>query len=182
MVVDGLDLRKGMRVPDLGCGTGWATLEIASRLEGRGRVVGLDVSEGMVEQANEKLPGFRYDNAEFQVGSANSLDYVDRFDLAINTNAFHHYDDRAAIFGRVLHPLRPGGMFVVRDFCRDYFLMRMLDTAGRIGDRAHVGTIRSSELRDLLSDAGFQHVRVEISRLAWPWGIAIGRGTKEAAQ
>ena len=59
-----------MNVLDLGCGTGWATLEIASRLEGTGRVVGLDLSEGMIEQARQKLQRFRYDNVEFVLQSA----------------------------------------------------------------------------------------------------------------
>ena len=76
LVVDSLDIKKGMNVLDLGCGTGWATLEIASRLEGTGKVVGLDLSEGMIEQARQKLPRFRYDNVEFVLQSAGSLNYA----------------------------------------------------------------------------------------------------------
>jgi cyclopropane fatty-acyl-phospholipid synthase-like methyltransferase len=63
LVVERLDLVPGMNVLDLGCGTGWATFEIASRLLGSGRVVGLDLSEGMIGQARKKLQIFQYRSA-----------------------------------------------------------------------------------------------------------------------
>jgi ubiquinone/menaquinone biosynthesis C-methylase UbiE len=178
LTVDTLDLRKGMNVLDLGCGTGWATLEIASRLEGTGRVVGLDLSEGMIEQARQKLHRFRYGNVEFVLQSASSLNCAGCFDYVISTNAFHHFADKEGVFARVWKSLRPGGSLVIQDFCRDFFLMRVVDQMGKVGEKAHVGTTKSSELRELLLSQGFVVVRVETFKLNWLWGLMMGRGTK----
>ena len=178
LVVDSLDLRKGMNVLDLGCGTGWATLEIASRLEGTGRVVGLDLSEGMIEQARKELPRFRYDNVEFVLQSASSLNCAGCFDYVISTNAFHHFADKEGVFARVWRSMRAGGSFVIQDYCRDFFLMRVVDQMGKIGEKAHVGTTRSSELGALFLNQGFVDVHVETVKLNWLWGIMIGRGMK----
>ena len=101
LVVECLDIKKGMSVLELGCGTGWATLETASRLEGTGRVVGLDLSEGMIAKASQKLPGFRFRNVDFVQQSAGSLGYAGFSDYVISTNAFHHFADKEGVFTRV---------------------------------------------------------------------------------
>jgi ubiquinone/menaquinone biosynthesis C-methylase UbiE len=178
LVMDSLDIKKGMNVLDLGCGTGWATLEIASRLEGTGKVVGLDLSGAMIEQARQKLPRFRYDSVEFVQESASSLNYDACFDYVVSTNAFHHFADKEGVFARVWKSLKAGGSFVIQDFCRDFFLMRFVDLMGRIGEKAHIGTTRSSELGELFLIPGFVDVQVESIKLNWFWGIMIGRGMK----
>jgi ubiquinone/menaquinone biosynthesis C-methylase UbiE len=178
LVVDSLDIKKGMNVLDLGCGTGWATLEIASRLEGTGKVVGLDLSEGMIEQARKKLPRFRYDNVEFVQESASSLNCDACFDYVVSTNAFHHFADKEQVFANVWQSLKRGGTFVIQDFSRDFFLMRFVDLMGKIGEKAHVGTSRSSELEELFLTQGFVDICVETIKLNWLWGIMIGRGIK----
>lgn len=48
-------IQEGMHVLDLGCGTGTATLKIASRLEGTGKIVELNLSEEMLKRAEKKL-------------------------------------------------------------------------------------------------------------------------------
>jgi ubiquinone/menaquinone biosynthesis C-methylase UbiE len=50
----GLELRPGLRVADLACGTGLRTIEMA-RAVAPGEVVGVDCSEGMLAEARERL-------------------------------------------------------------------------------------------------------------------------------
>ena len=178
LVLDRLALEPGMHVLDLGCGTGWATFEIASRLQGSGRVIGLDLSEGMIEQARMKLPAFPYANVAFVLQSADSLDYDGYFDHVLSTNAFHHFADKAGVFARAWKSLKAGGSFAIQDFCRDFYPMRFVDLMGKIGEKAHVGTTTSRELEELYRTAAFVDVQVDTIKLNWLWGIMIGRGTK----
>jgi ubiquinone/menaquinone biosynthesis C-methylase UbiE len=178
MVVDSLTIERGMHILDLGCGTGWATLEIASRLQGTGRVIGLDLSPKMIEQAEGKLGASGCGNVEFVLGSAGSLEYDGLFDHVVSTNAFHHFVDREEVFSRVRRSLKPGGSFVLQDFCADFWPMRIVDICGKIGERAHVGTTTSGGLRALFSAAGFVEIQVQTMKLNWFWGIMIGRGLK----
>jgi SAM-dependent methyltransferase len=178
LVLEEMRIEKGMHVLDLGCGTGTATLEIASRLEGTGRVVGLDLSEKMLGEAERKLAGLGYTNVELVLGSASDLSYEAYFDYVLSTNVFHHFGDKIGVFSRVWQSLKPGGCFLVQDICDDFILMKVVDLAGKIGERAHVGSTTSRGLRQLLASAGFSEIEVEVARLNWFWGIMIGKGVK----
>jgi SAM-dependent methyltransferase len=109
LVLDEMRIEEGTHILDLGCGTGWAAIEIASRMEGTGQV---------------------------------------------------------------------NGFFWVQDICDDFILMKVGDLAGKLGERAHVGSATSQSLRRLLASAGFSEVEVKVTRLNWFWGIMIGKGVR----
>ena len=180
LVINKMQIKRGMNILDLGCGTGWGTLDIASKLEGTGKVIGLDLSEKMIEQAKQKLAKFTYDNVEFRVGSGSSLDYENYFEYALSTNAFHHFDKKEEILSRVWKSLRHNGVFVIQDICDDYVLMRIVDFAGKIGEKAHVGSSTSGELRNLFLSTGFVNIEIERRKFNWFWRIMIGKGTKQS--
>lgn len=179
LVLDKMRIEKGMHVLDLGCGTGTATLEIASRLEGTGKIVGLDLSKKMLGEAERKLAELGCANVEFVLESASDLSYEAYFDYVLSTNAFHHFDDKAGVFSRVWRSLKPGGCFLVQDICDDFLLMKVVDLAGKIGERAHVGSTTSLGLRELLVSAGFVDIEVEAQKLNWFWGIMVGKGSRD---
>jgi ubiquinone/menaquinone biosynthesis C-methylase UbiE len=178
LVLDRLSIRPGMRVLDLGCGTGTAALEIASRLNGTGKVVGIDVSSKMLEQAQNKLSESGHSTVEFVLSSAHDLDYEATFDVVYSTNAYHHFADKTDIFRRVWQSLKSSGCFWVQDFCSDFLLMRGLDLLGKLGERAHVGTTTSHHLKALYESTGFADAEVTSLKLNWLWGIMIGKGVK----
>jgi arsenite methyltransferase len=181
LVINKMQLKKGMNILDLGCGTGWGTIDIASKLEGTGRVVGLDLSEKMIERAKQKLARFTHCNVEFRVGSGSSINYENYFDYVLSTNAFHHFDNKEEIFSRVWKSLKDGGTFILQDICDDYLLMKMVDLAGKIGERAHVGSTTSEGLKKLFLSTGFVNIKIEKIKLNWFWKIMIGSGTKQGA-
>jgi ubiquinone/menaquinone biosynthesis C-methylase UbiE len=178
LVLEKMRIERGMRVLDLGCGTGAGTIKIAARLEGTGRVVGLDLSEKMIEQAERKLAELECANVAFVVGSGAELDYDGCFDCVLSTNAFHHFGDKEGVFSQVCRSLKPGGAFWVQDICDDFALMRAVDLLGKLGERAHVGSTTSSGLRELLASAGFVDIDVQVQKLDWFWGIMVGKGVR----
>jgi len=180
LVIDKMHIEKGMNILDLGCGTGWGTIDIASKLEGTGKVIGLDLSEKMLEQAKQKLAEFTYDNVEFRVGSGSSLNYENYFDYVLSTNAFHHFDDKEEIFSIVWKSLKDNGTFIIQDICDDYLLMKIVDLAGKVGEKAHVGSTTSEGLRNLFLSTGFVNIEVERIELNWFWKIMIGSGIKQS--
>ena len=179
LVVNDMQIVKGMHILDLGCGTGTATLEIASRLEGTGKVVGLDLSNKMLGEAERKLAELQYTNVKFVLGSASDLSYEAHFDYVLSTNAFHHFGDKEGVFSLVWRSLKPGGCFLVQDICDDFLLMKVVDLAGKIGERAHVGSTTSLGLRELLASASFVDIEVEAQKLNWFWGIMVGKGFRD---
>jgi ubiquinone/menaquinone biosynthesis C-methylase UbiE len=179
LVIEDMWIEKGMNILDLGCGTGEATLEIALRLEGTGKVIGLDLSEKMIEVAKQKLTKLAFTNVNFIVGRASDLDYDGYFDYVLSTNAFHHFNNKIEVFFKVWKALKYDGIFLVQDICDDFILMRFLDYLGKLGEKAHVGSTTSEGMRDLLISANFSEVEVKILKLSWFWRIMIGKGIKE---
>jgi ubiquinone/menaquinone biosynthesis C-methylase UbiE len=179
LTINTMHIEKGMNILDLGCGTGRGTIDIAEKLEGSGKIVGLDLSEAMVRKARQNLAGFQYTNVEFQVGSGNTLDIENQFDFVLSTNAFHHFDKKEEIFARVRKSLKHNGVFVIEDVCNDYFQMKMVDVAGKISGKAHIGSTTSEGLRNLFLTTDYTDVEVTKIKFNWFWGIMIGRGTRK---
>ena len=95
----------GMRVVDLGCGTGKLTEELHVKLRARS-TVGIDRSERMLEGARDRRlpPGLT-----FEVGTIESFAGRDRYDLIVSNAAFHWVEDHDALIRRLAAALAPGG-------------------------------------------------------------------------
>ncbi|MBM3944013.1 MAG: class I SAM-dependent methyltransferase [SAR202 cluster bacterium] len=99
---------KGLRVLDLGCGAGQLSRYLAE--QGAASVVGVDLSEKMLELARAKWahPRVTYqrdalETASFPNGS---------FDLVVSSLAFHYVEDYVGLVRRIAGWLRPGGALV----------------------------------------------------------------------
>jgi demethylmenaquinone methyltransferase / 2-methoxy-6-polyprenyl-1,4-benzoquinol methylase len=102
----------GDRVLDVAAGTGDLTIELASRVEPGGEVVGCDFSEGMLAKAREKAPGLR-----FETGDALALQYGDgEFDAATVGFGARNFADLERGLREMSRVVRPGGRVVVLDF------------------------------------------------------------------
>jgi SAM-dependent methyltransferase len=103
-----LPLMKGARVLDLGCGFGafarWA------REMGAESVLGLDLSEKMLERARALTPDR---GVIYRVANIENLDLPDdSFELVYSSLALHYVEDYGAICNAVRRLLVPGGRFV----------------------------------------------------------------------
>jgi trans-aconitate 2-methyltransferase len=108
-VLDRLELRGDERVLDAGCGTGRVTAALVERLP-RGRVLAVDGSPAMVEQARERLG----DGAEVFVADLLELELDPPVDAILSTATFHWIADHDRLFARLLATLRPGGRLVAQ--------------------------------------------------------------------
>jgi SAM-dependent methyltransferase len=94
------------RVLDVGTGTGDAALALARRWPAA-EVVGVDVSERMVEEARRKLPHELAGRVRFEAGDAAALPFADAsFDLVSLNNAIPFFDELARL-------VAPGGHVAV---------------------------------------------------------------------
>ena len=122
-VVHRATTRVGGKAVDLACGPGHYTLCLARYL-GYDRVVGIDLSPGMVDVATENAAGQgSEDRVEFRIADVTRLEAFgdDELDLASFTDAAHHMPDLATVT-RVLREMdrvtKPEGLVMVMDLVR----------------------------------------------------------------
>jgi SAM-dependent methyltransferase len=110
-------LQAGARVLDVGCGGGWALVQLAERFP-KITCVGVDNEPYSIELANrliaERGLGAR---CEARLMDAQRLAEDGAYDIATSFLVIHEIDpkDKAAAFGAVARALKPGGQFVIFD-------------------------------------------------------------------
>lgn len=98
----------GKRVVDLGCGFGWFARWAAD--QGAARVVGIDLSENMIERARRETADGR---VEYRIADLETLDLpAAAYDLAYSSLAFHYLEDFGRLVRTVHRALDPGARFV----------------------------------------------------------------------
>jgi SAM-dependent methyltransferase len=98
---------KGLRVLDLGCGLGYHCRWAAE--SGAASVVGIDLSERMLEKARETCAGLP---VEFRRADLETADFgANDFDLVLSSLAVHYLEDLDDFCARVRRALKDGGTF-----------------------------------------------------------------------
>lgn len=107
-------LEPGLRVLDVGCGTGAITRGIAEAVGPGGRVVGIDVHPGLIEQARRAHGGVPA--LSFEAGDVQKLAFLDTFDIVTAARVLQWLDDAPAAVHAMTRAVRPGGRLVVLDY------------------------------------------------------------------
>ncbi len=165
-----LDIKKGMNFLDLGCGTGWAVCYIANQLDYKGHFVGIDISGGMIDKANENVKG--HSNISFIKGSTENLPFDnDYFDDIICTNSFHHYLNPDQVIGEVQRVLKVSGRICILDITADDFFIRWINQKVREKEETHVSFYSTIFYKDLFQKHGLKHIRSK--RISYPIKVHI---------
>src|SRR5437763_13991497 len=101
--------RPGMRVVDLGCGTGELTARLHHELAA-GETLGIDNSEAMLARAQPRAEG----RLRFEAGDIAAFAARAAYDLVFSNAALHWIDDHAVLFAGLTAALRPGGQLAVQ--------------------------------------------------------------------
>ena len=101
-------LLEGKAVLDLGCGYGWHCKYAVER--GAAEVLGIDLSHRMIAEAEQRNADSRI---TYRVCGIEEYEYpAERWDCVVSNLALHYIADLDAIYRKVRHTLRPGGVFL----------------------------------------------------------------------
>jgi trans-aconitate 2-methyltransferase len=114
-VLERLPLVGDETVLDAGCGTGRVTELLVERVP-RGRVIALDASPAMVEEARRRLAPFggQVDFMVADLGRPFTLPGGEPADAILSTATFHWVPDHDALFRNLALVVRPGGRLVAQ--------------------------------------------------------------------
>ncbi len=168
----------GETVLDIGSGGGIDCFE-ASRLVGpTGHVIGLDMTDTMLEIARRNAPivasnlGYSVSNIEFRKGMADAIPVKDdTVDLIISNCVINLAPDKRKVFKEMFRVAKPGGRFTISDIVTDQVVPQYLvHDAEKWGDCLS-GALTLTDYTKDMADAGFHGIHlVKFS----PWQVIDG--------
>ncbi|MET9919207.1 methyltransferase domain-containing protein [Streptomyces sp. NPDC006435] len=160
VMLHALDARPGETALDLGCGPGTDLGALAEAVGSSGRVIGIDSSQEMVEQARrrtENLPA-----VEVEPGDIHTLPFEDgSIDRARTDRVLQHVTDPARALAEARRVLRPGGRLVMGEPDWDSLAIDHPDLevsrayTRHVTDRVVRNGVIGRQLARLALDAGF---------------------------
>ena len=148
----------GMKVLDLGCGSGNITKEIAKRVH-PGRVTGIDPDPSRIQVAESNHAARNVDYAE---GSTESIPGED-YDLVFCNYVLHWVHNNETVFGSIASKLKQGGRFafIVLDTITKELVAKHLGWANEDFQKKYLSRLKGISRNDILKLAAENGFEVE---------------------
>ncbi len=160
---------EGLRILDLGSGSG-RDCYILSQLVGQnGLVVGVDMTEEQLEVANKHIDfhtekfGYDYSNVKFLKGNIEKLEDLDlepaSFDLIISNCVINLATDKEKVLRDTYNLLKPGGEMYFSDVYSDRRISKELQADPVLWGECLSGALYWNDFLRIAKDAGFTDPR-----------------------
>ena len=130
-----LGLLAGDHVADLGSGSGYFTVRLASAVGSTGKVYAVDVDREMNDYVVKRAQEEGYNNVEVILAEYDDpLLPESGVDLIFTCNTYHHLENRVQYFANVRKHLRPNGRVAIVDFNGEGWFQKIFGhwTAGEV--------------------------------------------------
>ena len=159
------ELKPGEKVLDLGSGGGIDVLLSARRVGPTGFAYGLDMTDAMLELAERNRTEAGVDNVRFLKGVIENIPLPpDSVDVVISNCVINLSADKGKVLREGFRVLSPGGRFAVSDIVFQGQIPETIQKDLEAWAGCIAGALEEEAYRNLLAEAGFTNIEVEVTR------------------
>lgn len=164
-----IDIKPGMKVLDLGCGSGYLTFPMAEYYP-QVDVIGLDIVTNTLKKNQERKAAMGLTNLEFVDYDGESFPFSeDCFDLVVSRYALHHFPKINDSMREIARVLKKGGRLLISDprpnACD---VTRFVDDYMQLKKDGHIKFYTKEEWIEICGECGLQLVRSFDSEIRFP--------------
>lgn len=154
-------IREGDTVLDLGSGAG-NDVFVARRLVGeRGKVIGVDMTEAMIERAEENKKKLGYINIDFRFGEIENMPVEsDSVDVVVSNCVLNLVPNKEKAFAEIFRVLKKGGRFSISDIVTRGSLPKAVLSVAELYAGCISGAVTKENYLAIVEQAGFKDVKV----------------------
>jgi arsenite methyltransferase len=156
-----VSLKEGQVVLDLGSGAGFDCFLAARAVGTTGKVIGIDMTQDMIDKAKQNAAKNGFSNVEFRLGEIEALPVEDQtVDVIISNCVINLSPEKQRVFNEAFRVLKPGGRLAVADIVATAPLPDEVkgDWAAYTGCMA--GASQIADLERMLQSAGFADIKI----------------------
>jgi len=159
------ELKPGETVLDLGSGAGIDAFLAADKVGPNGSVIGVDMTEEMIDKAADIAKCNGYTNVEFRLGEIEELPVDDSsVDVVMSNCVINLAPDKAKVFREAYRVLRPGGRLSISDIVTDRALSDEMRNDLNAWAGCIAGALEQRQYLRIIKEAGFADLQVLSSR------------------
>ena len=155
-------IKHGDTVVDLGSGAGNDCFVARSETGAEGKVIGVDMTESMIEQARKNVKKLGFDNVEFVLGELEDIPLPENTaDVVVSNCVFNLVPDKLKAFQETLRILKTGGHFSISDVVIRGELPEGLKNDAEMYAGCVAGALQQEEYLEIIKTAGFKNIEVQ---------------------
>jgi len=159
-------IKPGDTVIDLGSGAGNDCF-VARALTGeRGKVIGIDFTQAMIDKARENAEKLGFNNVEFRYGDIEKLPVTAaKADVIISNCVLNLVPDKVKAFSEIYRVLKPGGHLSVSDVVLNGELPEVLKATAEMYAGCVSGAIQMDDYLKIIANCGLENIKVQKEKM-----------------
>jgi ubiquinone/menaquinone biosynthesis C-methylase UbiE/N-acetylglutamate synthase-like GNAT family acetyltransferase len=162
------EFASGQTALDLGSGAGIDVFLAAKEVGSTGKVIGLDMTDSMIERANAAKDKFGFYNVEFRKGEIEAMPIdSNSIDRVLSNCVINLVPDKYKAFSEIYRVLKPGGKFIISDMVSLLPIPDQLRKDAELWAACISGALEKDDYMRIVREAGFQNANI-ISEKKYP--------------
>jgi SAM-dependent methyltransferase len=158
-------IKEGDTVIDLGSGAGNDAFVARAITGDKGKVIGVDMTEAMIEKARVNNDKLGFNNVEFRLGDIEKMPVTaNTADVIISNCVLNLVPDKAKAFAEIFRVMKPGGHLSVSDVVIKGELPQVIKSAAEMYAGCVAGAIDKDEYIKIMEKTGFKNIKIQKER------------------